>query len=279
MILIDEAIHFFIEKLTSHFKFDKFKNREILNLVILPFALLLRMRDLPMKKFSLRLEDIFSRHKCSLFGYADLTRLVPSSLGSYDQAISFGIALDPQIMNGVKDGPTHSYAALYSCVNRKLDSLSGQIAATIKAAGWRARAIPASICSDPENLKGDFPHKTAATLAGLGWIGKNAQLVTKSIGPWLRLSTVFTDLPLPLGKPVKKSYCGKCDLCVTACPAKVLKNALWTPGLARHEIIDVQACDRYKKEHFIAFNQGHNCGICTAVCPVGLQNAKSSQKS
>jgi epoxyqueuosine reductase QueG len=227
-----------------------------------------------MEKIALRLKDIFAKHRCRIFGYADLAGLVPAYLGLFDQAVSFGLAMDPKIMAGVEAGPTRSYAALYSHVNRRLDSLAGLIVSAIGEAGGRALAIPASLRSDAVNLKGDFPHKTAATRAGLGWIGKNAQLVTESVGPWLRLSTVLTDMPLPVGNPVEKSSCGKCDRCVAACPARALSDVEWIAGQARHELIDVQTCDQYKKAHFFAYNQGNSCGICTAACPLGQKTLK-----
>jgi epoxyqueuosine reductase QueG len=60
--------------------------------------------------------------------------------------------------------------------------------------------------------------------------------------------------------------------CVKACPAKALVGNSWFPGLAREEILDVQACDKWKKKHYPQFHNGHNCGICSAVCPYGSKN-------
>lgn len=181
-------------------------------------------------------------------------------------------------MVGVRNSPTRAYASLYTRINRQLDSLSAQIESEIKKEGWRALAIPASARSDPTNMKGDFPHKTAATRSGLGWVGTNVQLVNRSIGPWLRLSTVLTDLPLPDAKPVEKSLCGQCDLCVISCPAGALHNVSWTPGLARDKLMDVHACDGYKKANYLEYNQGHNCGICSAVCPLGQETLKTHSR-
>ncbi|MFO7750475.1 MAG: hypothetical protein R6V54_10325 [Desulfobacteraceae bacterium] len=55
--------------------------------------------------------------------------------------------------------------------------------------------------------------------------------------------------------------------CVDACPAHALKGTAWYPGVPREEILDVQACDQWKKEHYFEFHKGHNCGICSSVCP------------
>jgi epoxyqueuosine reductase len=189
-------------------------------------------------------------------------------------ALSWVVPLTPQLMAAVQYGPTQAYAEEYVRVNRQINELAGVLAGEIRARGFQARPLAASERSDPVNIRGDFPHKTAATRAGLGWIGRHCQLVTHKFGSWVRLGTVFTDLDLPGGKPVTRSFCGRCTRCVDACPAGALTGALWSPGLPREEILDVRACDRWKKENFFAYQEGHVCGICSAVCPYGLKLLK-----
>jgi epoxyqueuosine reductase QueG len=113
----------------------------------------------------------------------------------------------------------------------------------------------------------------------LGWVGRHCQLVTRPFGPWVRLGTVFTDLELACGPPIERSFCGSCVRCVEACPARALRGGAWRPGLAREELLDARACDQWKKTHYWQYHQGHNCGICSSVCPWGLRELKVYNES
>lgn len=192
----------------------------------------------------------------------------------FPRAIAWGVPMNPEIMARISRGPDRPYADEYVRVNRRLDEAAGWLAEEVRCRGGRARVLLASERSDPAGVRGDFPHKTAATRAGLGWIGRNAQLVTRAFGPWLRLGTVFTDLELPCGAPVESDRCGTCRLCVEACPAGALTGSGWRVGLSREALLDVHACDAWKHEHYAQYNHGHNCGICAAVCPYGRQQLR-----
>ena len=216
-----------------------------------------------------------------LWGAADLrgfsTPKDAAGLG-FPFALSFAVPMNPRIMAGIQNGPNREYADEYAEVNHRINGRSFALAGEVRGRGFRAQQLAASDRTDPVNIKGDFPHKTAATLAGLGWIGRHCQLVTRDFGPWVRLGTVFTDMSLPCGPPVMKSFCGDCTRCVDACPAKALKGKDWYPGISREEILDPGACDRWKKKHYSAFHGGHNCGICSAVCPYGLKTLGKKKK-
>lgn len=212
-----------------------------------------------------------------LLGIADLKDIstpADESGQGYPFAVSWAIAMDPHVMATIRQGPNRSYADEYARVNTRINALSGSLAVEIRKRGSRAYLLAASKRTDPVNIEGDFPHKTAATRAGLGWIGRHCQLITREFGSWVRLGTVFTDMALPCGSPVNRSYCGHCTRCVDACPANALIGNAWQPGLPREEILDVHACDRWKKDHYFQYHNGHNCGICSAVCPYGLKKLK-----
>ena len=213
----------------------------------------------------------------SLWGAADLCGF-PTPLGNkgkeFPFAIAWAIPMNPQIMVGIQNGPNRPYADEYARVNNHINELSAALSAEIEKRGFKSRPLAASLRTDTVNIKGDFPHKTAATRAGLGWVGRHCQLITRPFGSWVRLGTVFTDLELPCGPPIERAFCGKCMSCVAACPAKALTGNAWHPGLPREAILDVRACDQWKKQHYFQYHKGHNCGICSAVCPYGLKVLK-----
>jgi len=218
------------------------------------------------------------QHEIDLWGAADLGRFKtpedPSGRG-FPGALSFAVPMTPAIMAEIQQGPNQAYAEEYTRVNRLINSAATGLAAAIQNAGFRAQALPASERTDPFNIKGDFPQKTAATRAGLGWIGRHCQLITRKYGSWVRLGTVFTDMPLRYGSPLERAFCGSCTRCVEACPAGALTGKAWKAGRPRADILDAAACDRWKKENYYQFHKGHNCGICSAVCPYGLKTIKS----
>ena len=223
------------------------------------------------------LTKLMDAHEIILWGVADLRDIstpLDQAGNEYPYAISFAIPMNPVIMTNIQNGPNQAYADEYAKVNNHINAISSILEAEIIGRGFQSKKLAASVRSDPLNIKGDFPHKTAATRAGLGWIGRHCQLITRPFGSWVRLGTVFSDIKLTCDSPVIKNYCGDCQKCVEACPAKALKGNKWYPGLVREKILDVQACDQWKKEHYFQYHKGHNCGICSAVCPYGQKALK-----
>ena len=220
------------------------------------------------------LADWMRSQEIALWGAADI-RLLCFCVEGYPEpfpgAVSWVIPMPPDVMAGIKNGPTRAYAQAYADVNGRINEIASWLSNAMAEKEFRAHPLAASDRTDPIHIRGEFPHKTAATLSGVGWIGRHCQLVTRQFGPWVRLGTVFTDMPLVYGTPFSRGYCGTCRACVEACPAGALSGETWTPGMERKEILDAAVCDRWKKEHFLQFHNGQNCGICSSVCPYGLK--------
>ncbi len=107
--------------------------------------------------------------------------------------------------------------------------------------------------------------KVWAQKAGLGWISKNTNLITRKKGSYHFIATILTDLELEYDKPVEKDFCGKCNRCIEACPTQAL-----TPFQ-----IDATRCISYQTietkelipEDFPLKGWAFGCDICQEVCP------------
>jgi epoxyqueuosine reductase QueG len=130
-------------------------------------------------------------------------------------------------------------------------------------------------------LRNTFSHKMVATRAGLGWIGKTDLFISKKFGPRLRLASVLVDYPLkPLNPPIDKSRCGKCNLCVEACPAKAASGKLWNIHIDRDQFYSAAKCKETANRLTLEKigKDERLCGICVAVCPVGRLRKASVTK-
>lgn len=195
----------------------------------------------------------------------------------YPRAISLGCRLANEVVESIAD---HGNRALvmnyinhvYSVVNQTLDQAVLSIAKLLMEQRYLAFPVPASQVLSFETYTGLVPHKTAAHLAGLGWVGKNALLVTRQYGPRVRFATVYTDAPLSTGT-AHKVRCGSCRVCVDACPAHAFTGNNFDEEEPRDYIYDAKACNNYMKERRLSLLGksvfGGNCGLCVQVCPFG----------
>jgi epoxyqueuosine reductase QueG len=152
--------------------------------------------------------------------------------------------------------------------------------------GYKAVALKPTIEKiDLTSLDAPLPHKTIATKAALGWIGKSALLITKRYGAAIRLATVLTDAGLDVAAPIEQSMCGNCHDCVDHCPAKAIKGNNWQLRCSRDSIYDAFACCetaiKLSKKVGIQSTIGRVaiCGICINVCPWTQKYISPEQKS
>ncbi|MHC4394379.1 MAG: 4Fe-4S double cluster binding domain-containing protein [Planctomycetota bacterium] len=204
-----------------------------------------------------------------LVGFADISNLPAEIRDSMKFAVSMAVALDASVINEISNGPTKRYYQEYKKANEFLSYLCKQTVDNLKRHGNNATAIePTIVKLDFETLATNLPHKTVATRAGLGWIGKSALLITKEYGPAIRLATVLTDAEFEVAEPIEKSYCGDCDKCVTRCPVDAISGKTWKPGLKREVIYDAfKCCDNTQNVSAKIGVVGYICGICINACP------------
>jgi len=111
--------------------------------------------------------------------------------------------------------------------------------------------------------------RTWAQRSGLGWIGKNGNLINKQSGSFYFIATLVTDLELDYDDPFAKDYCGTCTRCIDACP---------TEAILPDKIIDGSKCISYftieLKQMLLPDemkgkfdNWMFGCDVCQDVCP------------
>ena len=117
--------------------------------------------------------------------------------------------------------------------------------------------------------------RAAAARAGVGWFGKNTNILTPSHGSWVLLGQVVTDLELEPDRPLKKS-CGSCVRCIDDCP---------TDAIVAPHVIDNTRCISYltielrgaipRDMRPLVGDWVFGCDICQDVCPVNRKAAAS----
>ncbi|MFI5156669.1 MAG: tRNA epoxyqueuosine(34) reductase QueG, partial [Chitinophagales bacterium] len=111
--------------------------------------------------------------------------------------------------------------------------------------------------------------RTWAVRSGLGWVGKNGNLINKKNGSFFFIATLIVDLELSYDDPFAKDYCGSCRKCIDACP---------TDAILEDKVVDGSKCISYftieLKEALIPETakgkmEGwiFGCDICQDICP------------
>jgi epoxyqueuosine reductase len=154
--------------------------------------------------------------------------------------------------------------AMYSWIDhyQPLRAALGAVADHLGEAGWRAQVLV------DDNALVD---RAAAVRAGLGWYGKNANVLLPGAGSWFVLGSVLTDAPLTAGRPAPRPVadgCRSCQRCLAACPT----GALVGPGQldARRCLAWlVQAPGVFPREYREALGDRlYGCDDCQTSCPV-----------
>lgn len=207
----------------------------------------------------------------SMTGYSNVSRHLCDNFSELNYAITIIVNLSDYIIDQIEDKPTFTYFHHYRTMNTLIDQITLRTTLLIQEWGYKALAVPASqtvkdLCQPYSSI---FPHKTAAVLAGLGWIGKNGLFISNHHGPRVRLGTVLTNMELPFENKIIENKCGQCKKCVESCPALALTGKKWEAGCSRSDIVDAKACSEYMNAKFKHIGRGSVCGICIKVCPWG----------
>lgn len=168
-----------------------------------------------------------------------------------------GSASEP---GGIGPGRPQGSVARYARCDHygDLRAALGVMAAHLSQAGWSTR-----ILSDDNALV----DRAAAHRAGLGWFGKNANLLVRGHGSWVVLGAVLTDADLTAAPGPEPDGCGACQRCIDSCPT----GAIVAPG-----VVDARRCLAWlvQAPGVIPFefrvplgDRIYGCDDCQEVCP------------
>lgn len=108
-----------------------------------------------------------------------------------------------------------------------------------------------------------------AQKSGLGWIGKNGNLITKQSGSFFFIATLIVDVALIYDDPFAKDFCGSCKKCIEACPTEAILPDKTINGSQcisyftielKDEIIPAEMKGKFQNWMF-------GCDVCQDVCP------------
>ena len=213
------------------------------------------------------IKEILNKNGFPLFGVGNMEDVKNCD---FKYAISFVLPVPIETVKEIKQiGPTKEYMEVYKDMNAKLNNMMLYIENFLKEKGYNAFAYTGEYSTyDEITWETKLPHKTAATRAGLGWIGKCDLLITKEYGGAIRLGTVYTDAELIPNEPINESKCDDCTICVDICPANAITGKNWDVTVHRNELVDPKKCNCNMIEQMRkAANVDYEiCGRCFAHC-------------
>ncbi len=141
-------------------------------------------------------------------------------------------------------------------IRRRLQVLVERMQARVGRFGYRVFTDSAPVME-----------RALAEKAGLGWIGKHTNLISKGAGSWFFLGEIYTDLPLPIDAPAS-AHCGRCQRCIDVCP---------TGAIVGPYQLDARLCISYLTIELrtsipeplrpLIGNRIFGCDDCQLVCP------------
>ena len=109
--------------------------------------------------------------------------------------------------------------------------------------------------------------KVWASKSGLGWIGKNTNLISKKVGSFFFIAELIIDLELVYDPPTT-DHCGNCTACIDACPTDALIEPYQIDGSKCISYLTIELKEKIPSEFEGKMDQWvFGCDVCQSVCP------------
>lgn len=151
----------------------------------------------------------------------------------------------------------YAYGTDYHFVIKdKLKQLLAFIEAEIGEVGGRAFVDSAPVLD-----------KAWAAKSGLGWVGKNSNLLSKQVGSFFFIAELIVDLELEYDAPVT-DHCGSCTACIDACPTEAITEPYVVDGSKCISYFTIELKDQIPTAFLGKFDDWmFGCDVCQDVCP------------
>lgn len=173
--------------------------------------------------------------------------------------------LPPDSMDAVTilNHPERAYISRYALgrdyhkvIRQRLEKFAQQLQTEIGTFGYRVFTDSAPVLEKPIAVK-----------AGLGWMGKHTNILSRDAGSWFFLGEIYTDLPLEETGSVS-AHCGQCSACIEVCP---------TQAIVAPYVLDARRCISYLTIEYhgsiplelrpLMGNRIYGCDDCQLICP------------
>lgn len=202
----------------------------------------------------------------------DPKRLVPWALSVVSVGMNYATPFSrPGRRRGIK-GWISRYAwgdDYHDLMKARLETLLGSVQE------FCPRAVEGKVFID----SGPVLERDLAGVAGIGWIGKNTQLISPRRGSWFFLGELFLSVELTPDRPIR-DRCGRCRLCLNACP---------TAAFVGPYVLDARRCISYltielkgpipKHLRPLVGNHIFGCDICQEVCPYNVKASPTAEEA
>ena len=144
----------------------------------------------------------------------------------------------------------------HTVIKEKLKELLASIQDNIGAVSGRAFVDSAPVLD-----------KAWAAKSGLGWIGKNSNLITKQVGSFYFIAELIVNLELDYDNPTT-NHCGSCTACIDACPTQAIESQYVVNGSKCISYFTIELKEKIPQEFQGKLDDWiFGCDVCQDVCP------------
>ncbi len=174
------------------------------------------------------------------------------------------------------DDPDVGRISRYAWGDDYHDVLRDKLKALLEWVRERDPGVEGKVCVDTSPMM----DKAWAARAGLGWIGKHTNLITKELGSWVFLGELLLSVELDCDDLIEPDHCGKCTACIDACPTEAIiaPYQLDATRCISYGTIELRSEELPEPIKSNLKNWVFGCDICQDVCPWSRFSKQSGEE-